>query len=125
MSNFSLASMLYILVIFVFAIIVGSFMSYQLSSGGYNPTHSKCEEVIYTSKACVRGDIVYFDFSGDFETADFTMKINDLLIGELFSKSSLKKELPTQNEFRIQPEISGYVCHDKSIYVNLEDIEEC
>lgn len=100
-------------------------MSYQLSSGRYNPTHSKCEEVLFTSKACVRGDTAYFEFSGNFETADFTMKINDLLVGEIFSKSSLKKELSAQNEYRIQPEISGYVCYDKSIFVNLEDIEEC
>lgn len=100
-------------------------MSLQLSSGNYSPLYGDCDEVSYTTKACIRASTVYFEFEKGFESIEFTLKEESDLLGILAQDEKLKAELNSKSEFIFKPEIDGYVCHNEISKIKLEDIEEC
>lgn len=126
MKEFKLIKIVYAIVIGIFAICVGFFMSTLIQNGSYVPVHSSCKDVDLTILACYQGDVSYFSFKTSLESPLLTVRMNNEYVGEIESGRSIDYESSIADLYEVIPTTeTGYICPNQIQQISKNQIPEC
>ena len=101
-------------------------MSQQLGSNEYIPEHSSCDLIDYRALACIRGEIVYFEFVGEPESEELLIRLNGDLVGTIKAYVTTGVQVPKEDTYNINVTSGlGYLCPSSGSIISINDIVAC
>lgn len=126
MKEFKLIKIVYMVAIAIFSVCIGLFMSTLIQSEEYIPTHRLCDNLEFSTLACILDDTTYFNFRPGFESSPFVLRMNNQYVGELSEGRAVDFETSNTQTYQIVPEVSaGYKCVDKIQTISSNQIPQC
>ena len=121
----TIQSLLYVIVIVFFGIVVTAIMTYFLETGTYQPVYGECLDVEYNLEVCKEENVTKFNVRGGFETQEFSLRINEVLIGQVAPRESLSQTMLSDERYEVMPEVNGYACYNAVKSVVLKEVKGC
>ena len=126
MKEFKLIRIAYMIVIAIFSVCIGLFMSILIQSEDYIPTHRLCDNLDFSTLACTLDGVTYFNFRLGFESSPFILRANNQYVGELSESAVVEFETSNSENYELVPEVdAGYKCVDKIQIISNSQIPQC